>query len=351
MAISYSEESLFPKRRDGQISTGGSSYSGGGGGGTGGSSISGGQDGQIAVYNSPSSIAGSSGFTHISGITYIEGDLRVTGEVIAFWGTNGTAGTSGTSGGTGSSGTSGTSGSSGSSGSSGGSGASGTSGSSGTRGTSGTSGTSGSSGSSGTSITTDGIVNRVAVFNSATNVTNSIAISSGNTFTINGNLIVTGTTYSYGEVIAYYGTSGTSGTAGNGGYTLITQSGTTITIAGSLVVQGDICGLVSSDERLKTNITEFGGLNIIKKLRPISYQWNEEAKKLVERDDRTNYGLIAQQTEKILPEIVHPIHTDYLGIDYTQLIPVLIQAVQEQQKQIELLKTDLKYYKNLRYGE
>jgi AmiR/NasT family two-component response regulator len=71
------------------------------------------------------------------------------------------------------------------------------------------------------------------------------------------------------------------------------------------------------------------------------------------------FGLIAQEVEQVLPSIVsenvqpgnsgvnsekaEAIH--FKGLNYTQLIPVLISAMQEQQKEIEALKTEIKTLK------
>jgi Ca2+-binding EF-hand superfamily protein len=60
-------------------------------------------------------------------------------------------------------------------------------------------------------------------------------------------------------------------------------------------------------------------------------EWNFE--------DTRQYGLIAQEVEKIFPEMVKTIDAKgYKGVDYMKLIPVLVEAIKEQQKQIEDLK-------------
>jgi hypothetical protein len=56
-------------------------------------------------------------------------------------------------------------------------------------------------------------------------------------------------------------------------------------------------------------------------------------------DNNMQYGLIAQEVEKVFPEMVKPIDSNgYKGVDYVKLIPVLVEAIKEQQKQIEALK-------------
>jgi Chaperone of endosialidase len=51
------------------------------------------------------------------------------------------------------------------------------------------------------------------------------------------------------------------------------------------------------------------------------------------------YGLIAQEVEKVFPEMVHTISDKgFKGVDYMKLVPVLVESIKEQQQQIEELK-------------
>ncbi|MCD4829815.1 MAG: tail fiber domain-containing protein [Candidatus Cloacimonetes bacterium] len=94
---------------------------------------------------------------------------------------------------------------------------------------------------------------------------------------------------------------------------------------------------VSSDERLKERITDLRyGLADLMRLRPVSFQWKDD-------DEReTHLGLIAQEVREVIPEaVVQDSPDDYMGMRYTQIIPVLISAVQEQQQQIEKQAAEL----------
>lgn len=89
----------------------------------------------------------------------------------------------------------------------------------------------------------------------------------------------------------------------------------------------------TSDRRLKQNITPLKyGLDEVLKLRPVSYSWKSDpsSKKI---------GLIAQDVNKIVPEVVSD--GEYLGMNYGELVPVLISAIQEQQKTIEKLEREV----------
>ncbi len=105
----------------------------------------------------------------------------------------------------------------------------------------------------------------------------------------------------------------------------------------------------NSDIRLKKNITTLENqLEKVMKLRPTRYQFNDYE---VENQEYS-LGLIAQEVQKILPDVVSHITekeedgTDYLGIAYTELIPVLIGAIQDQQHLIEKKITDYKMLKS-----
>ncbi|OGU80311.1 MAG: hypothetical protein A2W11_01345 [Ignavibacteria bacterium RBG_16_35_7] len=95
-----------------------------------------------------------------------------------------------------------------------------------------------------------------------------------------------------------------------------------------------------SDERLKKNIEPVESvLDKINSLQPRKYNMKEEV-----NTAEKHYGFIAQELEKIFPELVSVTPDDGDGIadlrtvSYTELIPILVKAVQEQQKLIEELQ-------------
>jgi hypothetical protein len=88
----------------------------------------------------------------------------------------------------------------------------------------------------------------------------------------------------------------------------------------------------SSDGRLKENVAGLTyGLDAVRRLRPVAFTWKDGA------DDRQHYGLIAQQVREVLPGIVTGGDGDngILGMNYSELVPVLVKAVQEQQEEID----------------
>jgi len=95
----------------------------------------------------------------------------------------------------------------------------------------------------------------------------------------------------------------------------------------------------TSDARLKQRITNLRyGLNQVMQLRPVTFQWRDRS------DGRTRLGLIAQEVESVMPELIEK-GTDAaqsLGMNYTNLIPVLIKAIQEQQASLKRNETEIK---------
>jgi hypothetical protein len=132
-------------------------------------------------------------------------------------------------------------------------------------------------------------------------------------------------------------------TAGNGSTgwqnILIANSGS---YNGSLTMSGNITAY--SDIRLKENIVTIdNALNKILSMRGIYYNKKDDDKK------EKKVGVVAQEIQKILPEVVitrkityEKNGEEYLAVDYGNIVAVLIEAIKEQQTQIEALKSLLK---------
>jgi len=110
-----------------------------------------------------------------------------------------------------------------------------------------------------------------------------------------------------------------------------------VRIGGGLTCTGDVTANTSSDKRWKDNIIPIE--NPIEKLKKISgnsFVWKEGY-----GDYHTNkgldYGVIAQEIEEVMPEIVVERDGGFKGVRYEKIIPLLIEAIKEQQKQIDEL--------------
>jgi hypothetical protein len=88
----------------------------------------------------------------------------------------------------------------------------------------------------------------------------------------------------------------------------------------------------TSDGRYKENVIALPyGLDEVIALRPVIFTWIEHP------DEGPHYGLIAQEVREVLPDIVSGdgSEDETLGMNYSELIPVLVNAVQEQQEEID----------------
>ena len=104
-----------------------------------------------------------------------------------------------------------------------------------------------------------------------------------------------------------------------------------VTFKSGITVNGDVNS--TSDERLKSNIKPINNASdILEKIDGVEFTWNETSKK--------SLGVIAQQVETVLPEIVDD--GDHKSVNYNGLIAVLIEAVKQQQKQINDLEEKIK---------
>jgi hypothetical protein len=102
---------------------------------------------------------------------------------------------------------------------------------------------------------------------------------------------------------------------------------------------GTITGVCSSDERFKRNISPFGSvLNNLSKLRPVHYFWRAKDFPNKHFGPDQTYGLLAQDVEKVLPELVSTDAQGFKQIDYGKLPMLTIQAVKELNEQNQTLK-------------
>lgn len=108
----------------------------------------------------------------------------------------------------------------------------------------------------------------------------------------------------------------------------------TIDKEGNVTTTGTING--SSDARLKTNInTMTGSLDNILKLRGVTFNWKESS-----NPTKTQYGFIAQEVEKVFPDLVGTDSNGFKTVNYISVIPVLTEAIKTQQEEIESLKSE-----------
>jgi hypothetical protein len=105
---------------------------------------------------------------------------------------------------------------------------------------------------------------------------------------------------------------------------------------------GAVSYFYTSDRSLKDDIAPLSGsLEKVLKLQGVSFSWKESGKKSV--------GLIAQDVEKVFPELVSTgKETGLKAVEYGNLVAPLIEAVKEQQRQIDALKAEVESLKSNR---
>jgi hypothetical protein len=155
------------------------------------------------------------------------------------------------------------------------------------------------------------------------------------------------------------GQPGTQGPQAASQYSAFSVAGLSIntgvtTPAGQITASGDIVSSFS-DERLKKNIRNIENcLEIVQNISGIVYTNNKLAQRYGFQDSAKQVGLIAQQIKPFAPEVVSPAPFDididggsksgnhYLTVSYEKLIPILVEAIKEQQAQLKVLLEKIK---------
>lgn len=96
-----------------------------------------------------------------------------------------------------------------------------------------------------------------------------------------------------------------------------------------------------SDVRYKTDIVPItNALEKLDNLHGYYYYWKDGA------DANRQAGLLAQEVEKVLPEIVSTDERGYKSVDYGKMNALLLQALKEQEKRLSSLEEEIKYYRD-----
>ena len=169
--------------------------------------------------------------------------------------------------------------------------------------------------------------------------------------------------WNYG-VIGFLATSNDEGAGVYGALTYGSEGDTGDRYAGyfngKTKVNGDFYATsvnTTSDARLKTNIkkVETETLQKMQDLQPVRFNWQQvetvqetdtaAARKMYFSEDmdydRSHYGFLAQDVQKLFPELVHEDRNGYMSVNYVELIPLLVQAVQELSIQVIDLQNSL----------
>ena len=125
----------------------------------------------------------------------------------------------------------------------------------------------------------------------------------------------------------------------SGSYTTAYVSSTKLTFNPSTGNFGATQFTSLSDQTLKTNIRPIeDSIALLQRLRGVRFDWLE--------NNKPSLGLIAQEVEEVIPEMVETNENGIKSVSYSNIIGVLIEAIKDQQNQIEELKTEISILKN-----
>ena len=122
------------------------------------------------------------------------------------------------------------------------------------------------------------------------------------------------------------------------------------TTDGRIDAANDVVAYSTSDKRLKENIKPLdNALDKVMQISGVEFDWKkltEKEKETIHGNEGHDVGVIAQEIEEVLPEVVTQRDSGYKAVKYEKIVPLLIEAIKEQQEEIDLLKANfdqLKY--------
>jgi len=147
-----------------------------------------------------------------------------------------------------------------------------------------------------------------------------------------------------GQLAIYTSATNLSGNTG------VTYNSANLVVSGGITATADIVAFYS-DQRLKTDIAPIpNALQKVNAINGVTYHTNEVAAALGIGDDNEHVGVLAQEIQAVLPQVIKaaPFDLDengqsksgenYLTVQYDKIIPLLIQAIKELSAEVEALK-------------
>ena len=122
--------------------------------------------------------------------------------------------------------------------------------------------------------------------------------------------------------------------------------------AGEIRATNEITAYYSSDARLKENVRLISDpITMLEQIRGVYFDWTAEHIKMRGGEDgyfvrKHDIGVIAQEIEAVLPEIVATRDNGYKAVKYEKIVPLLIEAIKAQQRQIDQILGSLETLTN-----
>lgn len=108
--------------------------------------------------------------------------------------------------------------------------------------------------------------------------------------------------------------------------------------SGTIRAGNDIVAFYSSDKRLKENIKPIeNALDKVSKINGVTFDWIEDMEEF-HPNEGNDVGVIAQEIEKVLPEVVETRDNGYKAVKYDKIVPLLIESIKDLKAEIEELK-------------
>jgi hypothetical protein len=166
--------------------------------------------------------------------------------------------------------------------------------------------------------------------------------TAGSNLTLNSNQFSLASDVTIGDDLTVSDKLFVAGTSTLVGNTIVNGTLTTfsnLAVDGTVISTGDVVAFSSSDKKLKNNISNISDpINKIKQINGVNFEWSDKQSTYSGKD----VGVIAQEIKEVLPEVVAERDNGYLAVKYEKIIPLLIEAIKEQQKEIEFLKSKIK---------
>ena len=122
---------------------------------------------------------------------------------------------------------------------------------------------------------------------------------------------------------------------GNDGGSTITALTLDMSSGGDAQFRQDVIAYYSSDKRLKDNIVRIENpLEKVGKIGGYTFDWNDKQETYTGKD----VGVIAQEIQEVLPELVTERDNGYLSVKYEKIVPLLIESIKELKQEVDEIK-------------
>jgi len=113
--------------------------------------------------------------------------------------------------------------------------------------------------------------------------------------------------------------------------------------SGNMVAAGNMSGY--SDPRLKDDVKKISDpFSLIENINGVTFNWNNHSKLVQCKWGKRDYGVLSSEVKTVMPEVITQSISDeetgevYDTVDYTKLVPVLLEAIKQLKREVDILK-------------